>query len=106
MTLQTSSRSKIIRTFTIATVLSALLITQASEAQTVAPSAITKAPTTKADVGPWAAAIVSRAAQLIPTPAHWDERSTGDCPAHAKTFSLMCALQQATDDAGANQPEH
>ena len=76
------------RTFTVATLLSAVLITQASEAQTVAPAPMTKAPTTKADVGPWAAAIVSRAAQLIPTPAHWDKKSTGDCPAHAKTFSL------------------
>src|SRR5215471_11412405 len=94
------------RTFTIATLLSAVLMTQASETQTVAPSPITKAPTTKADVGPWAAAIVSHAAQLIPTPAVWDKKSTGDCPTHAKTFSLMCALQQAADDAGINQPDH
>jgi hypothetical protein len=88
------------------TLFSAVLITQASEAQTVTRSPMTEAPTTKADVGPWAAAIVSRAAQLIPTPAHWDKKGTGDCPAHAKTFSLMCALQRAVDDAGANQPEH
>ncbi|HEY2382979.1 MAG TPA: hypothetical protein VGK48_17520 [Terriglobia bacterium] len=94
------------RLFTIATLLSAVLITQASETQTVAPLPTTKAPTTKADVGPWAAAIVNRAARLIPTPAYWDKKSTGDCPMHAKTFSLMCALQQAADDAGANQPEH
>jgi hypothetical protein len=64
------------------------------------------APTTNAEVGPWAAAIVSRAAQLIPTPAQWDKKSTGDCPPHAGTFSLMCALQRAADDAGVNQPEH
>jgi hypothetical protein len=94
------------RMFTIATLVSAVLITQTAQAQTVAPSPTTKAPATRADVGPWAAAIVSRAAQLIPTPAHWDKKSTGDCPAHAKTFSLMCALQQSADDAGSNQPEH
>src|SRR5215470_677637 len=94
------------RIFIIATLLSIVLITQASAAQTVAPPPMTKAPTTKADVGPWAVAIVSRAARLIPTPAHWDKKSTGDCPAHAQTFSLMCALQQAADDAGTNQPEH
>jgi hypothetical protein len=106
MTLQTGSRCKTMRTFTMGTLFSAVLITQASEAQTVTRSPMTEAPTTKADVGPWAAAIVSRAAQLIPTPAHWDKKGTGDCPAHAKTFSLMCALQRAVDDAGANQPEH
>ena len=93
------------RMFTIATLVSTVLIMQA-QAQTVAPSPTTAAPTTKADVGPWAAALVRRAAQLIPTPAQWDKKSTGDCPGHAKTFSLMCALQQAVDDAGASQPEH
>jgi hypothetical protein len=87
-----------------ATLLSALLITQASHAQTVVPT--TKVPTSRADVGPWAAAIVSRAAQLISTPAHWDKKSTGECPAHAQTFSLLCALKQAADDQGTNQPEH
>lgn len=90
----------------IAALLGALLIARASEAQTVTPSAMTKAPTTKADVGPWAAAIVRRAAQLIPTPRQWDKKSTGDCSADAKTFSMMCALLQAIDDAGVNQPEH
>ena len=85
------------RMFTIATLVSTVLIMQA-QAQTVAPSPTTAAPTTKADVGPWAAALVRRAAQLIPTPAQWDKKNTGDCPGHAKTFSLMCALQQAVDE--------
>src|SRR5579864_6913850 len=105
MTMQMGSWCRTLGTFTIATLLSTVLITQAAEAQTVTPSPVTKAPTTKADVGPWAAAIVRRAAQLIPTPEYWDKQSTGDCSAHAKTFSLMCALQKAADDAGVNQPE-
>ena len=92
------------RKLTIATLLSALLITQAPHAQTATPT--TKAPTSKADVGPWAAAIVSRAAQLISTPERWDKKSTGECPAHAQIFSLLCALQQAADEQGVNQPEH
>src|SRR5947209_1267636 len=62
-------------------------------------------PASRADVGPWGAAIVRRAAQLIPTPAQWDKKSTGDCPANATTFSLICALRKVVDDAGANQPE-
>jgi hypothetical protein len=61
-------------------------------------------PETSADVGAWDAAIVRRAAALIPTPAQWDRASTGDCPAHAASLSLMCALQQAADEVAANQP--
>jgi hypothetical protein len=106
MTMQMGSSCKTLGTFTIGILLSTVLITQASEAQAVTASPVTKAPTTKADVGPWAAAIVRRAAQLISTPEYWDKQSTGDCPAHAKAFSLMCALQQAAHDAGVNQPEH
>jgi hypothetical protein len=63
-----------------------------------------KLPATAADVATWGAAIVRRAAALIPTPARWDRASTGDCPAHATSVSLICALQQASDEAGANQP--
>lgn len=61
-------------------------------------------PATAADVGTWDAAIVRRAAALIPAPAQWDRASTGDCPAHATSVSLLCALRQASDEAGANQP--
>jgi hypothetical protein len=92
--------------FTTTTLLSVLLITQATEAQMLPPSPTIKPPTSKADAGPWAAAIVNRAAQLISTPAQWDKKSTGECPEHAQTFSLLCALQQAADDRGTNQPEH
>src|SRR4051794_24786258 len=94
------------RTFTIATVLSASLIMALPPAQTLAAGQTAEPPATRAGVGPWAAAIVRRAAQLIPTPAQWDRMSTGDCPAKATRFSLMCALQKAADDAGTNQPEH
>jgi hypothetical protein len=63
-----------------------------------------KLPTTAAEVGAWDVAIVRRAAALIPTPAQWDRASTGDCPARAASVSLICALQKAADEAGANQP--
>lgn len=91
------------RTFTIAIFACIALIAVQPRAQTLPSTA--SAPTTKDDVGPWAAAIVRRAAQMIPTPAQWDRASTGDCPAHATAFSLLCALQQAADNAGRNQPE-
>jgi hypothetical protein len=92
--------------FTILTFLAFVLIPQTSQPQTAAPPPAVKAPTGKADIGPWAAAIVSRAAQLIATPAQWDKKDSGECPDHAQSFSLRCALQQAVDQQGANQPEH
>ena len=76
-----------------------------SNARAAAAGHMAEPPATKAAVGPWGAAVVRRAAQLIPTPAQWDRKSTGDCAAKATTFSLICALQKATDDAVAKQPE-
>ena len=93
------------RNFAIATLVGTLLMAQASWAQTAAMP-MTKAPTSRAEVGPWAAEIVRRAAQRISTPAQWDKKGTGDCPTQAQSFSLLCALQQAADEEGANQPEH
>jgi hypothetical protein len=81
------------------------LVIATPHAQSPAATQTAKAPATKADVGPWAAAIVRSAAQQIPTPAQWDKKSTGDCAAKATTFSLLCVLQKAADDAGTNQPE-
>jgi hypothetical protein len=63
-----------------------------------------KPPTAVADVGPFDAAIVRRAAALIATPAQWDRAGTGACRARATQFSLQCALQVAADAAGAGQP--
>jgi hypothetical protein len=69
-----------------------------------AQATLPKLPATATDVGTWDAAIVRRAAALIPAPTQWDRASTGDCPARAPSVSLICALQQAVDEAGANQP--
>jgi hypothetical protein len=83
----------------------AAVATLDTHAQALAAGKSAEPPATKASVGPWGAAVVRRAAQLIPTPAQWDKKSTGDCPARATRFSLICALQKATDDAGPKQPE-
>jgi hypothetical protein len=69
-----------------------------------AQSAPSPRPTTPAEVSAWNMDIVRQAAALIPTPAQWNRASTDSCPAHAATTSLLCALQQAVDAAGANQP--
>ena len=63
-----------------------------------------KPPAIAADVGVWDAAIVRRAAAIIPTPAEWDRAATGECRAHATRLSLQCALEQAADEAGTGQP--
>ena len=64
-----------------------------------------KPPAAVAEVGTFDAEIVRRAAALIPTPAQWDRAGTAACRARATQFSLQCALQVATDAAGAGQPE-
>src|SRR5580765_2709601 len=61
-------------------------------------------PTEAADVGSWDAAIVRRAAALIPTVAPWDHAASGQCAHDAARVSLPCALQQAADEAGVGQP--
>jgi len=68
--------------------------------QTASP----RIPLAASDVGAWDVAIVRRAAALVPTPAQWDRASTDTCPPHAAKLGLLCALQQAADEAGANQP--
>ncbi len=57
------------------------------------------APQRKAEVAEWDAKVVDRAMALLATPAQWSHADPGDCSAHAQTFSIICALQQATDDA-------
>jgi hypothetical protein len=54
-------------------------------------------PVTKADIG-----IVQRAKQILDSPARWNRSDTRVCPAGAKTFSLYCALEKATDEVTGN----
>jgi hypothetical protein len=48
-------------------------------------------PVTQADVK-----IAQRARQILNEPSKWNRADTRICPADAKTFSLYCALEQAT----------
>lgn len=50
-------------------------------------------PVTKADLG-----IVQRAREILDSPSKWNRADTRVCPATAKTFSLYCALEKATDE--------
>ena len=55
---------------------------------------------TRADVQ-----IVQRAREILDSPLKWNRADTRVCPAEAKTFSLYCALKQATVEV-AGQFEH
>jgi len=50
-------------------------------------------PVTKADV-----LIAHRAGEILDSPAKWNRADNRVCPAKAKTFSLYCALEKATDE--------
>jgi hypothetical protein len=50
-------------------------------------------PVTKADVQ-----IVERAREILNSESTWNRADTRKCPADAKTFSLYCALEKATDE--------
>jgi hypothetical protein len=50
-------------------------------------------PVTKADLQ-----IVKRARKILDSPAKWNRADTRICPPGAKTFSLYCALEKATDE--------
>jgi hypothetical protein len=52
-------------------------------------------PITKADLQ-----IVKRAREILDSPSKWNRADNRNCPARAKTFSLYCALQMATNEVG------
>ena len=51
---------------------------------------------TKADVR-----IVQRAREILNSTSEWNRADTRVCPTDAKTFSLYCALEKATNEIGA-----
>src|ERR1022692_1034447 len=42
--------------------------------------------------------ILNRAVELLPDESHWNRADTRECPPHAPTVSLYCALRQATEE--------
>jgi hypothetical protein len=46
--------------------------------------------------------IVRRARQILSSPSKWNRADNRVCPAGAKTFSLYCALEQATKEVSGN----
>jgi hypothetical protein len=54
-------------------------------------------PVTKADVK-----IVQGAREILSSPSKWNRADTRVCPPEAKTFSLYCALEKATNEVSGN----
>jgi hypothetical protein len=50
-------------------------------------------PITRADLQ-----IVKRAREILDSPSKWNRADNRECPAGARTFSLYCALQMATNE--------
>src|SRR5271169_3879297 len=76
------------------TAVSLILLTIALKAQNDSQARPT---VTKADVR-----IVQRAREILNSPEKWNRADNRDCPATAKTFSLYCALEKATDEVSGN----
>ncbi len=50
-------------------------------------------PVTEADLR-----VIERAQSILTSPAQWDRHDTRKCPADAKTFSLYCTMERATQE--------
>jgi hypothetical protein len=65
----------------------------ASQAASDSDDPDARPPVTKADVK-----IVQRAREILSSPSNWNRADTRECAADAKTLSLYCALEKATDE--------
>ena len=83
------------RLFLLVSLTSVGLLAHAPLSQTALPA---PPPTTKAEVGQWAAGIAQRAEAMLASAAQWNRVDSGRCRPDATTFSIRCALQRAVDD--------
>ncbi len=77
-----------------------VLLAQAGQQQPANPTgddSNARPPVTEADLR-----IAKRAQEILDTPSKWNRADTRKCPAGAKTFSLYCALERATDEVSGN----
>lgn len=94
---ETSSRA----TLLVCLVVGILVLPLAVKAQAVATQTTVvddsnvRPPITKADLQ-----IVKRAREILDSSSKWNRADNRKCPAGAKTFSLYCALQMATNEIG------
>jgi hypothetical protein len=91
--------TSLIANLLVCLVVASLLLPLAVNAQgTAAQSAVVdnpkvRPPVTRADLQ-----IVKRAREILDSPSKWNRADNRECPAGARTFSLYCALQMATNE--------
>ena len=73
---------------------------QTNATQSAVDDSKVRPPITKADL-----LVVRRAREILDSPAKWNRVDNRLCPAEAKTFSMYCALQMATNDVS-GKSEH
>ena len=73
---------------------------QTNATQSAVDDSKVRPPITKADL-----LVVRRAREILDSPAKWNRVDNRLCPAEAKTFSLYCALQMATNEVS-GKSEH
>jgi hypothetical protein len=73
---------------------------QTNATQSAVDDSKVRPPITKADLQ-----VVRRAREILDSPAKWNRVDNRLCPAEAKTFSLYCALQMATNEVS-GKSEH
>ncbi|HYX69355.1 MAG TPA: hypothetical protein VE825_09495 [Terriglobales bacterium] len=86
-------RTAILLVTTAILVLPSTLYAQTSPGKPAAGNPPARTPVTADDLR-----IVERAAELLDSPAKWNRVDPDECPAAAKTFSLPCALEQASQE--------
>jgi hypothetical protein len=74
--------------------------TQTNATQSAVDDSKARPPITKADL-----LVVRRAREILDSPAKWNRVDNRLCPAEAKTFSMYCALQMATNEVS-GKSEH
>ena len=75
------------------------VMAQGTSSQSASDSKV-RPPVTKADLE-----IVKRAREILNSESKWNRADNRICPAEAKTFSLYCALQMATNEVS-GKSEH
>ena len=81
------------------TVLAILAAFAATATAQVARPTFPAPPTTKSAVGDFAATIAKRAGELVATPEQWNHNDRGACAGATKTFSIICAMDRAKEEA-------
>lgn len=92
--MKTTDRNARLRYFVVLLIFAACLKAQGTASS---DDSQVRPPVTSSDLQ-----IVKRARKILDSPSKWNRADTRVCPADAKTFSLYCALEKATEEVTGN----